>query len=55
MANLGGRNRLNVKLKLDYRNNIALYVNGLESVGSSPKGIDLTSEITKRSVWPVTI
>ena len=55
MANLGGCDRLNVKLKLDYRNNIALYVNGLESVGSSPKGIDLTSEITKRSIWPVTI
>ncbi|MCQ2771330.1 MAG: hypothetical protein MJ236_05985, partial [Clostridia bacterium] len=55
MANLGGRDRLNVKLKLDYYNNVALYVNGLESVGSSPKGIDLTSEITKRSIWPVTI
>lgn len=55
MANLGGRDRLNVKLKLDYRNNIALFVNGLESVGSSPKGVDLTSEITRRSVWPVTI
>ena len=55
MANLGDSDRLNVKLKLDYRNNITLYVNGLESVGSSPKGINLTSEITRRSIWPVTI
>lgn len=55
MANFGGRDELNVRLKLDYKNNISLYVNGLISIGSSPKGVDLDSEITKRSIWPVTI
>ncbi|MBQ8361209.1 MAG: hypothetical protein IJX44_04585 [Bacteroidaceae bacterium] len=55
MADFGGRDQLNVKLKLDYKNNISLYVNGRRSIGSSPKGVDLSSEITKRSIWPVTI
>ena len=55
MADFGGRDKLNVKLKLDYKNNISLYVNGRISIGSSPKGVDLSSEITKRSIWPVTI
>lgn len=55
MADFGGRDNLNVKLKLDYKNNISLYVNGRISIGSSPKGVDLSSEITKRSIWPVTI
>ena len=50
-----GKDQLNVKLKLDYKNNISLYVNGRISIGSSPKGVDLSSEITKRSIWPVTI
>ena len=55
MADFDGRDQLNVKLKLDYKNNISLYVNGRISIGSSPKGVDLSSEITKRSIWPVTI
>ena len=55
MADFGGKNSLNVKLKLDYKNNILLYVDGKNSKGSSPKGVDLASEITKRSIWPVTI
>lgn len=55
MADFGGKDNLNVKLKLDYKNNISLYVNGRISIGSSPKGVDLSSEITKRSIWPVTI
>lgn len=55
MADFGGKDQLNVKLRLDYKNNISLYVNGRNSIGSSPKGVDLTSEITKRSIWPVTI
>lgn len=55
MADFDGRDELNVKLKLDYKNNISLYVNGRISIGSSPKGVDLSSEITKRSIWPVTI
>lgn len=55
MADFDGRDRLNVRLKLDYKNNISLYVNGRISIGSSPKGVDLSSEITKRSIWPVTI
>lgn len=55
MTDFGGKDNLNVKLKLDYKNNISLYVNGRISIGSSPKGVDLSSEITKRSIWPVTI
>lgn len=55
MADFGGKNSLNVKLMLDYKNNISLYVDGKKSIGSSPKGVDLASEITKRSIWPVTI
>ena len=55
MADFDGKDELNVKLKLDYKNNISLYVNGRISIGSSPKGVDLSSEITKRSIWPVTI
>ena len=54
-SSFGGKSTLNVKLHLDYKNNISLYVDGLISVGSFPKGVDLTSEITKRSIWPVTI
>lgn len=55
MAEFNGRNQLNVKLRLDYRNNISLYVDGRNSIGCPPKGVDLSSEITKRSIWPVTI
>lgn len=46
---------LNVSLHLDSDNNISLFVNGLVAMGSMPKGVDLTSETTKRSIWPVTI
>lgn len=55
MACFDGKDSLNVKIKLDYKNNISLYVNGLSSVGTSPQGVDLSSDVTKRSVWPVTI
>lgn len=55
MSDFDGKDQLNVKLKLDYKNNISLYVNGRISIGSTPKGVDLSSEITKRSIWPVTI
>lgn len=55
MVDFGGKNSLNVKLKLDHKNNVSLFVNGKKTMGSSPKGVDLASEITKRSIWPVTI
>lgn len=55
MEDFGHKDSLNAKLLLDYKNNVSLYVNGLLSIGSAPKGVDLTSEITKRSIWPVTI
>lgn len=55
MADFNGSDTLNVKLRLDYKNNISLYVNGRTSLGNSPQGVSLTSEITKRSIWPVTI
>lgn len=55
MANFNRANQLNVRLRLDQNNNISLYVNGRVSRGSTPKGVDLASEITKRSIWPVTI
>lgn len=55
MANFSNAGTLNVKLHFDRNNNVSLYVNGLVSTGNAPKGVDLTSEITKRSIWPVTI
>ena len=55
MAGLDGVNTLNVRLMIDYKNNISLYVNGLCSIGNTPQGVDLSSEITKRSIWPVTL
>ena len=54
MDNFGKTNQLNVRLRLDKNNNISLLVNGTPSLGSTPQGIDLSSDITKRSIWPVT-
>ena len=54
MDNFGKANQLNVRLRLDKNNNISLFVNGTPSLGSAPQGIDLTSYITKQSIWPVT-
>lgn len=51
----GGKAELGAKLMIDYKNNISLYIDGMASLGSTPKGIDLESEITKKSIWPVTI
>ena len=55
MANFNNADELNVKLRIDRNCNVSLYVNGLKSVASTPKGVDLTSDITKQSIWPVTI
>ena len=55
MANFNNADELNVRLRLDRNNNVSLYVNGLKSIASTPKGVDLTSAITKQSIWPVTI
>ena len=55
MSNFNNSNNLNVRLHLDKNNNISLFVNGRVSIGNTPRGVDLTSEITKRSIWPVTI
>ena len=55
MANFNNADELNVRLRLDRNNNVSLYVNGLKSVASTPKGVDLTSSITKQSIWPVTM
>lgn len=53
MDNFGKSNELNVRLRLDKNNNISLLVNGRPSLGSAPQGVDLTSNITKQSIWPV--
>lgn len=45
----------NVRLVINYNNDIILNVDGIETQGTSPRGDDLTSEITRRSVWPVII
>ena len=55
MANFKNADILNMKLRLERDNNVSLWVNGLKSVASTPKGVDLTSSITKQSIWPVTI
>lgn len=51
----GGKSELGAKLVIDYKNKISLYIDGMASLGSTPKGIDLESDITKKSIWPVTI
>ncbi|MGN0222919.1 MAG: Hsp70 family protein [Muribaculaceae bacterium] len=53
--NFGKLDSLSVQLEVRYNNDIVLNVNGCETQGASPRGADLTSEITKRSVWPVII
>jgi hypothetical protein len=55
IAEFGNKDNLNVHLRLDSNNNVSIYVDALETMGNPPKGVDLTSEITKRSIWPVTI
>lgn len=40
---------------LERDDKIILYINKRRTKGRPPKGIDLSSEITKRSIWPVTI
>lgn len=55
VSNLPKLKELNMRLSIDYNNSICLQVNGLQTQGSAPKGVDLGSEITKRSIWPVTI
>lgn len=54
MAELGNPTSLNAHLRIDKDNNIQLYVNGSVSKGNAPKGVDLNTEVTRRSVWPVT-
>ena len=55
MDDFNNPNELNVRLRLDKLNNISLFVNGKIGVGTPPKGVDLQSEITKKSIWPITI
>lgn len=55
MDEFGNSDVLNARLFLDQDDNISVYIQGRYSHGKPPKGVDLTSEITKRSIWPVTI
>lgn len=55
MTDFNHSDSLNAQLRLDKDNNIKLYINGRVTQGSAPNGVDLTSEITKQSIWPVTI
>ena len=55
MDEFGNADVLNARLFLDQVDNISVYIQGRYSHGKPPKGVDLTSEITKRSIWPVTI
>ena len=42
-------------VNLERDDKIILYINKRRTKGRPPKGVDLSSEITKRSIWPVTI
>lgn len=46
---------IEVRLELDSDNNISLLINGNPTIRNKPKGINLESEITKMSLWPVPI
>lgn len=55
MAVFNNSAHLTLSLNVDYRNRISLRSGNLEAVGNTPLGTDLMGEITKRSIWPVTI
>jgi len=55
MSAFGNPQTLNVKLHVTEDNDIQLYANGKISIPNPPRGTNLQSEETKRSIWPVTI
>ena len=61
LASFGGANTLTMRLELDKSNNIALCIynsnnrNNSVARARTPRGIELDSEITRQSIWPVTI
>lgn len=55
MSAFGNPESLNVKLHVTKDNDIQLYANGKISIPNPPRGTNLQSEETKRSIWPVTI
>lgn len=46
---------LKMDVLVDKNNNISLYVDGMETQYKAPAGADLSDEITKQSLWPVSI
>lgn len=55
MSAFGNPLTLNVKLHVTEDNDIQLYANGRISIPNAPRGTNMQSEETKRSIWPVTI
>ncbi len=53
-AHISARN-VGVRLEIDKENNISMLLNGAPTIKNTPKGIDLKSEVTKMSLWPVAI
>ncbi len=55
LATFGGADSLKMKVELDKDNSITLCVNNSMARGKTPRGIELDSDTTKQSIWPVTI
>ena len=48
-------NIIDVRLELDKYNNVSMHINGNPTTKHIPKGLNLDSEVTKMSLWPVAI
>ena len=55
MADLDNKASLKLDVTVDRNNNVSLYADGLETQYKAPAGVDLKDEVTKRSLWPVSI
>ena len=44
---------ITLQLRVDKLNNVILVANGGHTKGMSPVGVDLSNEITRKSLWPI--
>lgn len=55
MASFHNAPSLIVNICVDRNNNISLEINGRTTEGQTPKGVDLNDQITRSSLWPISI
>ena len=55
MSDLDNKGSLKLDVIVDRNNNVSLYADGMETPYKAPAGVDLENEITKNSLWPVSI